>query len=51
MIELPAEDNDQKNGKNDDEGDGEQDHGVVDKQPGGEDIRVMINASNALDVP
>ena len=35
-IEFPAEDNNQKNGKNDDEGDGDQDHGVVDEHPGGE---------------
>ena len=50
MIELPAQDNNQKKGENDDEGDGDQDHGVVDKHPGGENIGVMINTSNALDV-
>ena len=50
-VEFSAEDNNEKNGENDDEGDGDQDHGVVDKHPGGENIGVMIDASNALDVP
>ena len=52
MVKFPAENNNEKKHKDDDESDSDQNYGIVDKHPVCKNIFwAMVNASNTSDIP